>query len=101
MKLSRTTSRFIKRMSEFFVPNKMCENDSIIYKLAWERGYRKAWCESDSMELILLVHYANEEMHLFHTVRYQISKSTSLRKDWDVSIIHVLCEANTCANFFC
>ena len=66
--------------------------------MAWERGYRRVWCKSDSKEAIKLILSRMEESHLLQAVITDIKEK--LRKDWQAFVTHVLREANACADVF-
>lgn len=59
----------------------------------WVQG---SFLESDSFEALRLIHYSKGS-HLYGTVIAEISDW--LQRDWNVSISHVLREANACANY--
>ena len=60
-------------------------------RLVWARGFRRVLCETDSTEAVRLV-YASEVFHWYSAVVIEIKDWLS--KDWEVSIKHVLREAN-------
>ena len=67
------------------------------FDLVWEKGYRRVYCESDSKEAIHLIFSVNCHSHVYQSMIVDIQHW--LRKNWDVELIHVLREANSCADF--
>lgn len=66
--------------------------------LAWDEGYRRIWCESDSFEAINII----EDTHRrkYHKYACVIEDILSLlRRNWHVKIKHVFRESKTCADF--
>lgn len=66
-------------------------------QLAWDMGYCNIICESDSQEAIRLILHDGGPFHRYGAVIHNVR--SLLEKDWDVSLVHVLREANFCADF--
>ena len=54
------------------------------------------YCETDSAEALRLIHNA-DDTHLYSTIITEIRDW--LRRDWNVTISHVLREANSCVDY--
>ena len=64
--------------------------------LAWDHGYRRVLCESDSLEAIRCVN-SKAQNHVYGAVIMDIQQW--LCREWTVSLSHVLREANACADY--
>ncbi|KAJ6416826.1 hypothetical protein OIU84_002664 [Salix udensis] len=66
-------------------------------KLAWDRGYRKIICHSDSKDALRLLSANQVGFHKYRALIFEIREL--LRRDWTVRIAHTFREANFCADF--
>ena len=66
-------------------------------RLAWSRGYRYVMCESDSTEVTRLIQSTVDVHHLHHAILADIQEY--IHREWQMSICHVMREANNCADF--
>ena len=63
--------------------------------LAWERGYKKIICHSDSMDSVI----DDQKFPLFHRYAAIMHNITMLlAADWEVLVEHTLHEGNVCAD---
>ncbi|XLR04880.1 hypothetical protein HN51_059755 [Arachis hypogaea] len=65
--------------------------------LAWQFGYRKVECESDCMVALEIIHDDAGDFPEFADIVEEIHQFMLL--EWDVTIYHVMREANSCADF--
>ncbi|KAJ6420916.1 hypothetical protein OIU84_028322 [Salix udensis] len=66
-------------------------------KLAWDRGYRKINCHSNSKDALRLLSANQVGFHKYRALIFEIREL--LRRDWTVRIEHIFREANFCADF--
>jgi ribonuclease HI len=66
-------------------------------KLAWDRGYRKIICHSDSKDALRLLFANQVGSHKYRALIFEIRELLS--RDWTVRIEHTFREANFCADF--
>lgn len=65
--------------------------------LAWSRDFRYVLCETDSKDVVRLVRETVDTHHLHHAILADIEEY--INREWQISISHVLREANSCADF--
>lgn len=65
-------------------------------QILWEGGFKKFVCESDSLDVVNMVHSEVSLMHPYFGVMMEIKKLLSL--DWEVQIFHTIREGNACAD---
>jgi len=66
-------------------------------KLAWDRGYRKIICHSDSKDALRLLSTNQVGFHKYRVLIFEIRELLS--RDWTIRIKHTFREANFCADF--
>lgn len=66
--------------------------------ITWERGYRQALCNSDSMDTQRLAREGNIEFHHFGAINVMDIKDL-LAREREVQRCHTLREGNSCADF--
>ena len=64
--------------------------------LAWNHGFRRVLCESNSLEAIRLIHSPSPDLHHFQAVIMEIK--SWLSREWHVLVSHVLREGNQYAD---
>ncbi|KAE9610055.1 putative ribonuclease H-like domain-containing protein [Lupinus albus] len=66
-------------------------------QLAWDMGFRKVICYSDSMDVISLVHGSRPNYH--HYMATVLRIQDLIYMDWEISINHILRKGNSCADY--
>jgi hypothetical protein len=66
-------------------------------KLAWNKGFRKVFRNSDSIEAIRLLTVSEVGFHKYRSIIRDIRRLMAW--NWDVRIQHTYREANACADF--
>lgn len=65
-------------------------------QIAWEHGFRRIVCESDSLDAVNLVQNAIIPSHQHAGILFSIKDRLAL--DWNVQVVHTLREGNNCAD---
>ena len=65
--------------------------------MAWTKGYRRVWCESDSLHHLQLL--TTTQQMCFHNYANVIEDIKALvNRDWEVRLSHIWREGNCCAD---
>src|ERR1044072_2929243 len=66
-------------------------------RLAWEHGFRKVLCLTDSLLSVSLIQTQLSQFHEYAVIVGNIK--ALLRREWEVRLCHTLREGNMCADF--